>query len=31
MYTTWQKKYRLLGGFGDLVSGTTGEPTKVRD
>jgi hypothetical protein len=21
MYTTWQKKYRLLAGFGDLVSG----------
>lgn len=23
MYTTWETKYRLLGGFGDLVSGKT--------
>ena len=25
MYTTWEKKYRLLPGFGNLVSGTTAE------
>jgi len=31
MYTTWQKKYRLLAGFGDLVSGKTGEQKKPRD
>jgi len=25
MYTTWQKKYKLLAGFGDLVSEITAE------
>lgn len=25
MYTTWQKKYELLAGFGDLVSGSAAE------
>ena len=31
MYTTWEKKYRLLAGFGDLVSGITAEQKKAPD
>jgi len=26
MYTTWQNKYELLGGFGDLLLGGAGKP-----
>ena len=31
MYTTWEKKYRLLAGFGDLVSGITAGQKKAPD
>lgn len=31
MYTTWQRKYRLLGDFGDLVSGITAEQRDELD